>query len=128
MPRLPNGERMPAPTEPAHVADTSVSTADEFLDVLSPRARHWGESASQWIFRGQRNAEWQLLSSAMRRTVDDHHPFQPFGILDSPVMQERLRRQDGTPEWSVRIDRLNQMLEHFARELDHPSRTDSATR
>jgi len=97
--------RTPATRE--HIADTAVSTADEFFTVLSPRTGDWGGAASKWVFRGQADANWKLLPSAMR-AVNSTNPFGQVGVRDSQDMQKRAAT---SAHWSLRVDRLNLMLD-----------------
>lgn len=95
------------------VIDVHVATADEFLDRLSPRSMEWESQPALWVFRGQRDANWKLIPSAMRGSRAEH-PFACFGI-DVPA---HVAVNPDIPNWSLRIRRLNQLLELFAGELD----------
>ena len=103
---------MPIPTAREHIRDIVASTADELLEALNPRTGDWGDSAPRWIFRGQMNAEWKLVPSAMRGTRDDH-PFRHFGILDTPYVQWLASNIETSPNWSVRTERVKLMLSDF---------------
>ncbi|MCL2724844.1 MAG: FRG domain-containing protein [Polyangiaceae bacterium] len=48
------------------VEEHHVATANDLLDVLSPRNTLWEDNASSWIFRGHANANWELKPSAVR--------------------------------------------------------------
>lgn len=110
-----DGMYLPAARE--HVTDVSVLTADEFLNALSPRAGGWGDSPDDWIFRGQRNADWKLLPTAMRGTRESH-PFRESGIERASTMPGHEDIQHEIPDWVIRCGRLERLLEHFARELN----------
>ena len=58
---------------PVAAVDTiDLSTAEDFLDALSPRAEYWRHSDSNldepaaWVFRGQADSTWSLIPSAWR--------------------------------------------------------------
>jgi hypothetical protein len=46
----------------------TYKNAKKYLDDLSPSSSLWLESEN-WIFRGQRDAEWQLIPSAFRPAI-----------------------------------------------------------
>lgn len=52
-------------------ATRTFKTAKEFLRYLNPIEDHWGESPRDWLFRGQREAEWALHPSAWRKPKGD---------------------------------------------------------
>lgn len=43
------------------------AAAEDFLERLSPRGNCWGSDPTEWIYRGQADAEWKLVPSAARR-------------------------------------------------------------
>ena len=96
---------MSAPATREYVTDIAVSTADELLTVLNPRTGDWGDSSLNWVFRGQANADWKLVPSAMREDRGD--PFRLVGVLDTPEMR---RRSASSAKWSIRRERLDLML------------------
>ncbi|NVJ02861.1 FRG domain-containing protein [Myxococcus sp. AM009] len=54
----------------AEPESVDCDSADEFIDVLSPRhPRFWHSSSEAWVFRGQANADWPILPSALRSTA-----------------------------------------------------------
>jgi hypothetical protein len=46
--------------------ETHFCTAEEFVDALRPRSDIWEGEPRSWIFRGQENADWPLMASALR--------------------------------------------------------------
>ena len=59
---------LPSPS-PDKFETQECSTAQEFLNYLQPRHPRWSSPDADklsWIFRGQGDATWQLLPSAMR--------------------------------------------------------------
>ena len=46
--------------------ETQFSTAEEFVDALRPRSDIWEGEPRSWSFRGQGNADWPLMASALR--------------------------------------------------------------
>jgi hypothetical protein len=47
--------------------DVRLSTAEEFLQALSPLDQGWGDAPHDWIFRGHADAMWKLIPSALRQ-------------------------------------------------------------
>jgi hypothetical protein len=49
--------------------EVQFSTADEFLDAISPRSRHLRlrEEPRAWLFRGHGSDAWKLVPSALRK-------------------------------------------------------------
>lgn len=47
----------------------NLTTAADFLAALSPTKPHWTGSQTLWAFRGQADAEWPLLPTALRSDV-----------------------------------------------------------
>jgi hypothetical protein len=50
----------------AMVETVPVNSIDEAMGLLYPRHATWGSDPSDWIFRGQGDAEWHLMPSAYR--------------------------------------------------------------
>jgi len=91
----------------AEVDDFYVSTAEELLDMLSPRHALWRDDPTGWIYRGQSNAAWELQPSAYRNTVD---AFARVGI--------RVQMTADAPDWSVRGNLQDKLLTRFGDALD----------
>jgi FRG domain len=53
------------------VEDTHATTAEEFLNFLGIRSALWASEPTEWVFRGQANADWSLTSSLQRATRSD---------------------------------------------------------
>lgn len=76
--------------------------AADFLAALSPASDHWGHDPSEWIFRGQANAEWPLRPKAARGAG----AFIDFGI------------NGDTDDVFARKGMVEQALEAFRKGLD----------
>ncbi len=71
------GATTPGAPEPRDgVEDYASSTAEEFLDLLSPRSSLWAPEPTAWIYRGQSDASWELKA----RGVRDNGAFAKYGI------------------------------------------------
>ncbi len=65
-------------------------TAREFLEALRPSSERWIDAqmwSSTWIFRGQRDANWELTPSAWRPEVTGHNiwPLAQFRLTDYAI-------------------------------------------
>jgi hypothetical protein len=49
-----------------YVEEHAAETVKEFVDFLDPLNPIWGPDPSEWAFRGQGNATWQLVPSILR--------------------------------------------------------------
>lgn len=56
-----------------HPAEETFPTAEALLDALARRNERWGSwqygTPDQWLFRGQADASWDLIPSALRESV-----------------------------------------------------------
>jgi hypothetical protein len=89
------------------VEDHEYKSADDFLSALGARHELW--SGDSWVYRGQADADWPLLATAVR----DDRPFARFGLT---YPEHRL--DPVPPNWSIRADLQNQLLRHFRIGLD----------
>lgn len=76
-----------------------IASARAFLDVLRPTSELWAEKPLSWIFRGLRDAEWNLLPSAHRpkswepfRTPGEPQGFDPKAPFSS-IVQDDMERE-----------------------------------
>jgi len=60
------------------VKTTDCETAEELLGRLSPQDSFWQPDPTGWIFRGQADANWKLLSTAHRKEI---HEFEEWNLL-----------------------------------------------
>jgi hypothetical protein len=60
--------------------DLHLEMAEEFMKALDPMADLWKGKPSAWIFRGQADAGWDLVSSAFRKS----NPLASFGFQFDP--------------------------------------------
>jgi hypothetical protein len=91
------------------VDDQTCGSADELLDILSPRSGHWDPDPDSWIYRGHADATWALKAKAMRGL----ECFETFGL------KYKASLSGYEPEdWSRRVELLNALLERFHRRLD----------
>jgi len=61
------------------IYDKEFGSAEELLEFLSPRNEIWSKRPADWIFRGQEDANWQLVPSAFReKTWDDYTGIIPM--------------------------------------------------
>jgi len=44
----------------------SLTSIEDFISVLRPSSSHWNGNIRDWIFRGQRDANWHLVPTAFR--------------------------------------------------------------
>jgi len=88
------------------------STAEEFLEKLSPRHIWWRPNAPDWVFRGQAK-DWPLLPKAYRKQPPD--PFAEFGVSSVPA-----GGADAwwSSSWKAYADALKQNRENFRQSLD----------
>jgi len=84
------------------VTDHHARDARALLEVLRPTAPDWGGYATNWVFRGQADAEWKLVAKAMRG---------PDAFIDYDL-------PGGLPSWSERADTHVLMLDRFRNHLD----------
>lgn len=92
------------------VESLSAATAEQFLEILSPRNELWSPDPLKWIYRGHGDATWKLQPTAVR----DLSIFAKFGIRSMP------RAGDGAvPDWGKRKALLDLMLRRFRSGLDH---------
>jgi hypothetical protein len=66
-----------APAQP--IEHHPCSSAEEFLEILSPRDARWTRSGP-WIYRGQANVDWRPQPKAIRNPK----AFANYGILGDP--------------------------------------------
>lgn len=59
----------PDPRSARAIDQIDVASADDFVDLLNPRAEPWRSAPSTWAFRGQGDATWPLLPSAFRNNA-----------------------------------------------------------
>jgi hypothetical protein len=101
----------PAPRD--GVEDHHCPTANEYLNVLSPRCEQlWEGNASAWIFRGQANAEWELKPTAVR----DPKVFAKYGIRSPSVHPGYV--PNSVPAWSERAGFQELLLLRFREGLE----------
>jgi hypothetical protein len=91
------------------VEDLTVSTAEEFLDTLSPRREPWNDVPQDWIYRGQANADWSLQPTGHRA---DWKVFEDLRLI-RPQPRER-----AALNWSERGRLMNLLLDRFASDLN----------
>jgi hypothetical protein len=48
------------------IEEYPIGSADDFIELLQPTNNLWLPDSGAWIFRGQRDACWSLLSTAFR--------------------------------------------------------------
>jgi hypothetical protein len=90
------------------VEDHHCDSAGQFLDALSPRNHQlWAQGVARWVFRGQRNAAWDLRPAAAR----DASKIEAWGV-------RRRRADGGAVDWAERRDMLRELLAAFLRGLD----------
>lgn len=61
---------------------TAFTDANAFLDALSPRRLSGGASRGRFIYRGQSDARWQLLPTALRDGVSLPIPHLGWQTVD----------------------------------------------
>lgn len=71
-----NSAVMSQPEPRACVDDHHAESAEELLDLLSPRHRLWQPQPTAWIFRGHGDSEWRLTAKALR----GHKLFEELGV------------------------------------------------
>jgi hypothetical protein len=89
------------------VEDHEYGDADGYLSALGARHALWSEHS--WVYRGQADANWPLLATAVR----DDGAFAKFG-LTHPAH----RLDPVPPNWSIRGDLQNELLRRFRTGLD----------
>lgn len=94
------------------VEDHYSTTAEEFLDTLSPRHPLWTDDPPAWIYRGQANAEWQLKAKAVR----DPGAFAEYGIRVASTLPGYV--PPATPDWGTRVGLQERLLARFRTGLD----------
>lgn len=99
----------PNPQSRKGVEDHHFGTATGLLDALSPRHSLWEGRASEWIFRGQEDADYGLQPTAVR----DKAAFVRHGI-QIPTRPEHEHPQ----AWSQRRELLDALLRDFRDLLD----------
>lgn len=52
-----------------HIEEKIAGSAEEFVDLLYPRAERWRDNPESWVFRGHGDASWPLMPSAYRPDV-----------------------------------------------------------
>lgn len=101
----------PVPKE--GVEDFHCRDAAQLLEMLSPRCEQlWKGNASAWIFRGQMNADWGLQPTAVRNPgLFARHGIQRASIASNGNLND-------VPDWSERVDLLEELLVQFREGLD----------
>jgi hypothetical protein len=101
---------MPGPVTPSSlIVDVQLDGADELLNHLSPWHPFWESTGglSCWWFRGQREASWELVPSAMRSGFRLHGKGSGIGIGSAPLhptsLQEQLSWESHAVEEFVRM-------------------------
>lgn len=87
-------------------------SAEDLLRFLRPESGHWGSGHQvEWLFRGQRDARWDLVPSAWRRTTFNWY---------KPIFERALPRP-AEPPWR------NGSLDDICKALfpEHPPATES---
>ena len=72
------------------VEKEAFDTADQFLDALSRRDGRWAPRPVAWLYRGQADASWPLLPSALRSKPGPWLSYTPGsrrGLLGTAEMQ-----------------------------------------
>jgi hypothetical protein len=100
------------------VEDHHADSAEQFLELLSPRNHPWKEHPPDWIYRGQANANWELKATAFRERsgAPKFSNFARCGILRGSRHPGWI--PDQVPAWSERGDLLRRLLERFRVGLD----------
>jgi hypothetical protein len=88
------------------VEDWHVMTADEFLTLLSPRNDLWRDKPTDWIYRGQANADWSLVPNAMR---GGWKRFEELSVIGDAWAD----RSAAPPTWSQRKELIDEVLRRF---------------
>lgn len=89
-------------------------TAEEFLDYLQPRHPRWlsqDSYNSSWIFRGQRDATWKLIPSAMRTDW-----FADFKEINRPKFEALIGEYARGIELTYSAERLCELVTQIAAE------------
>jgi FRG domain len=83
----------PTPQDPADPNDVvlveNLDTAEDVLAAISPTDNRWLPEPSQWIYRGQRDADWHLQPSASRLgSLRTFHQGAPIPIAHPMTVRE----------------------------------------
>lgn len=103
-------DSLPPPPSRDGVEDHAHPTAEAFLDALAPRHALWCEAPTDWVFRGHRNALWELRPKAER----DVGTFAHFGISIASLMPG----YEPTGDYRERSGLIDRLLESFRIGLD----------
>jgi hypothetical protein len=98
------GESMTeAPAPPKGVErDVPCRSAGEFMAHLTASSDLWDGDVSRWVFRGQANADWSLVPTAIR----DPKAFAAFGI------------EGDASQWHRRAGMMEELLNRFRTDLN----------
>jgi hypothetical protein len=82
------------PQGPIHSED--FNTAEELLNALSPTNYRWQPDPTVWIFRGQRDATWNLVPGALRPNA-----LRAYAPGSPPAVPLSTSRETIEAEWSL---------------------------
>jgi hypothetical protein len=84
--------------------DVRATTADEFLQILSPLASAWSDTARDWIFRGVGDAErHKLIPSALREPPPGSPPLILKYTTKTPI-RPRMHKEQIEAEYDLLWD------------------------
>jgi hypothetical protein len=101
----------PTTPEPRDGVEDHASTdVEAFLDKMSPRHPMWRDNPSEWIYRGQSDASWQLKARAAR----EPNAFARYGV----TYASRFPGYVPTGDAFERVGLVTRLLERFRNGLD----------
>ena len=88
------------------IIQEDLSMAEEFIEALLPTNSRWSPVPSDWLFRGQGDAEWPLIPSALR---SEPKAIFGFGTERHPGLYDTNFEQAGAEL---------ELIQHVARKMD----------
>jgi hypothetical protein len=99
-----------------HVDEKHFKSAEKFVDFLRPSLKNWGppiDHSCTWVFRGQANADWQLIPTAWRDDAESKARIEPMKASLLPGIEERVKKYPPSKAFSLACSR-DRAIQHMA--------------